>query len=197
MFTIENIIDTCRDFNLGKLKKGTIEDFFKSLKISRRLSLYKKGMIVSLAMIDFDLLEMSPGYEEETAIDIEEIYVTRFILSYVETSEDTYRINTDDIDDLYNAGFVDYVLDYCSRDFDVLKRMFENAIKFKYINLFGNMVGNVSSEENTRNIEKISKIFEDKTTVSKVANIMQYNDPALKSLKDEIYKPLEKKVRKK
>ena len=195
--TIEHIINMCRNYNSGKIKNEELNEFFESLNISKRICTYKKGMIVGMAMRDLENLEIVLGNEEDTSANIESIYVKRFIVSYIEFDEGSYIINDDDIEDMYNSGLIDFILDRCERDFDVIKRMFENSIKFKYINLLSSMVGSVTSEENSENIEKISKIFSDKSMVEKVSEIMQYNDPAVKTLKEEIYKPIQNKIEKK
>lgn len=196
METVKNIIKKCESFNKGKTTEEDFSKYLSELTVYKRLSMYKKGMYVSMAMLDLDDLQTKVGFEADVAIEIERLYVIRFILSYIETSDTYHMINSDDIETMYASGLIDYVLDICERDYSVMKSMFDNAMKLKYIAVINELLGSVTSEQNAENIDKVAKIFEDKKTVSNVVEIMQYNDPALKSLKDEVFAPLEKEIRK-
>lgn len=186
--TVEYIVKMCYKLYEKKIDLDKFNDFLQSLKINKRLNFTKKGMIISMAISDLNELKFVTDAEGDTASDMEKIYVTRFILSYVDTGYEFYQITDDDMEVMYETGLIDYILNFCERDFNIMKRMFENAIKFKYLNMAKSLLSDISSSENTDNINKVVEIFNDDKKMETVAEIMRYNDPALKALKDEIFK---------
>lgn len=95
---------------------------------------------MDLALEDLDDMETIKGYEYDNAMSMEVIYVLRFLMAYVEVERDVYEFDDLAVDTLYNAGVVDYILTYCNKDFEILKRMFDNAIKFKVLNAVRSMI---------------------------------------------------------
>ena len=195
MSTMKEIIEICEKYNHGEIKEDTFIDFLTSLNPVSRLNLYNKGLIIDLALGDLDDMETIKGYEFENAINMEVIYVLRFLMSYIEVEKDIYSFDDSAVDTLYNAGVVDYILTYCNKDFEILKRMFDNAIKFKVLNSVRGAIDSMVEPANVENITRIEDIFKDKETIDKVVNIMMHNDPSLHAIKEEIFAPLQKELK--
>lgn len=191
-FSIKEVIDFCKKYTRKEMSETDFEKFLKSINIFRRLSMYQKSMLVSLAIMDFDDLNINFGIESDTSAEIEVIYVNRFITSYMDIKNEPFEIDAYDVEVMYSSGLIDYILDICERDFDIIKRMYENAIKLKYINILNSMLGDITNEQNEQNIKTISKVFEDKETINNVAKIVEFNDPSLKKVKEILYSAVEK-----
>lgn len=191
-FSIKEVIDFCKKYTRKEMSEKDFEKFLKSINIFRRLSMYQKSMLVSLAIMDFDDLNINFGIESDTSAEIEVIYVNRFITSYMDIKNEPFEIDAYDVEVMYSSGLIDYILDICERDFDIIKRMYENAIKLKYINILNSMLGDITNEQNEQNIKTISKVFEDKETINNVAKIVEFNDPSLKKVKEILYSAVEK-----
>lgn len=184
---IKDVLKRCDDYLNGKMSEDKFKIFLESLNISKRLSMFKKNSLIDMAMLDYDDISPIEGAYGDSAIEMESIYINRFLMAYIELSYEPYSYNENNIEILYESGFVDFVLDLCEKDYNMLIRMFDNAINIKYISSMHNIIFDITSKENADNVNKISDIFKDKHAIDSVVKILEANDPALQDIKKSIY----------
>lgn len=105
--------------------------------------------------------------------------------------------NYDTYDILEQSGFIDYVLQFCERDYNKLTRLFERTVSVAHLMSLLEVLENIDGESVKALTTAINKFTNeaDGQLVKDVADIMRYNDPELHQLKEDVVEEVIDKIK--
>lgn len=105
--------------------------------------------------------------------------------------------NYDSYDILEQSGFIDYVLQFCEKDYNKLARLFERTVSVAHLMSLFEVLENVDGESVKALTTAINKFTNeaDGQLVKDVADIMRYNDPELHQLKEDVVEEVIDKIK--
>lgn len=161
----------------------------EKLIIKKHLSLAQRENIILRSLIDIRSSdeEMNLG-QISNAFEISLTF--NALLSYTNIEPDFSPVYKNDIvyDILWESGLMEYILEFCEKDYDRVEKQFYQIISYQ--NLI-NLIENMDSLK-LENIEELTNSFKnfslklDPAVVKNLAEIAKFNDPFVQNLKDEI-----------
>jgi hypothetical protein len=146
---------------------------------------YKKNLLD----IFFSSIESEDGDFSDLAYLFEMFTVLHILMFYTNIEIDVTELTEENYDLVVHSGLADYIKSKCEKDFNKTYSMAMQAISFKTYEIISNFA-------NTVDIDGARDLFADtQNAVSEIdieklrfmKDIMDYNNPALKDVKDAIY----------
>ena len=91
-------------------------------------------------------------------------------------------------DAIYQSGMADYMLEFCHIDYDRLVRMMERTMSYGNLLELVDTMKNMDTREIQKLVVEVKKFKEDldPETIKNLTTIMQYNDPLMRQIKEEV-----------
>ena len=173
--------------NEEKVKK--IEDIKSSLIIRAYMPLEQKEILMRKALIDIRGDEEIMPYTASILYEIALVFDC--LLGYV--------VNLDaDIDNLYKdasfydilqlSGIIDYILSFCEKDYESLRKMADRMISFDNLKELSKNIELTSPEQINELTEEFKRFRTDTSpeVLKRIGQIMASNDPLLNNIKNNI-----------
>lgn len=188
---LQEILDICDQFTKHPEDETAVKaynDMLQNLVIRAYLPMQEKVVALVRMVMDSD-----------KDIDVPEAFFTAGLeiaccfdglLSYVniepEVNPDIKSYENYDL--IYQSGLVDYILEYCGKDYERLVRMMERTLSYENLtDLVQSMreMDTGSLRELVNNLRNMKDEI-DPEVIKNIADIARMNDPALNDLKDTI-----------
>lgn len=197
---ITEVLQICGDVvkdPTSKQANEALRGLQKRLEVRTYLPMTQKASVLFRATMDSDR-----PYDDNYAIftmAMEVAMVFDGLLAYtnVEPVWDNTIKNYDTYDILEQSGFIDYVLQFCERDYNKLARLFERTVSVAHLMSLLEVLENVDGESVKALTTAINKFTNeaDGQLVKDVADIMRYNDPELHQLKEDVVEEVIDKIK--
>ncbi len=91
-------------------------------------------------------------------------------------------------DAIYQSGMADYMLEFCHIDYDRLVRMMERTMSYGNLLELVDTMKNMDTREIQKLVAEVKKLKEniDPETIKNLTTIMQYSDPLMYQVKEEV-----------
>lgn len=197
---ITEVLQICGDVvkdPTSKQANEALKGLQKRLEVRTYLPMAQKASVLFRATMDSDR-----PYDDNYAIftmAMEVAMVFDGLLAYtnIEPVWDNTIKNYDSYDILEQSGFIDYVLQFCERDYNKLARLFERTVSVAHLMSLFEVLENVDGESVKALTTAINKFTNeaDGQLVKDVADIMRYNDPELHQLKEDVVEEVIDKIK--
>lgn len=197
---ITEVLQICGDVvkdPTSKQANEALRGLQKRLEVRTYLPMTQKASVLFRATMDSDR-----PYDDNYAIftmAMEVAMVFDGLLAYtnIEPVWDNTIKNYDTYDILEQSGFIDYVLQFCERDYNKLARLFERTVSVAHLMSLLEVLENVDGESVKALTTAINKFTNeaDGQLVKDVADIMRYNDPELHQLKEDVVEEVIDKIK--
>lgn len=197
---ITEVLQICGDVvkdPTSKRANEALKGLQKRLEVRTYLPMAQKTSVLYMATTDSDR-----PYDDNYAIftmAMEVAMVFDGLLAYtnIEPVWDNTIKNYDTYDILEQSGFIDYVLQFCERDYNKLVRLFERTVSVAHLMSLFEVLENIDGESVKALTTAINKFTNeaDGQLVKDVADIMRYNDPELHQLKEDVVEEVIDKIK--
>lgn len=197
---ITEVLQICGDVvkdPTSKRANEALRGLQKRLEVRTYLPMTQKASVLFRATMDSDR-----PYDDNYAIftmAMEVAMVFDGLLAYtnIEPVWDNTIKNYDTYDILEQSGFIDYVLQFCERDYNKLARLFERTVSVAHLMSLLEVLENIDGESVKALTTAINKFTNeaDGQLVKDVADIMRYNDPELHQLKEDVVEEVIDKIK--
>lgn len=190
-FKIYDILMTCAEFidePSNEEKTQAFNELKKDLVIRSYMPLRQKGLCLEKAIVDLHG-DIEEPYMYSVAYEI--AFLFDCVLAYVVNLDPDINIlfkTPETADMLYNAGLIDYILGFCQKDVDALRRMADRMISFDNLKEISDAIDLTSPEQIQRLTDEFKKFADemDPQKLKGIAQMINMNDPLLKDIKDTI-----------
>lgn len=184
------LYDFCNDRIEGNISETKFIDYLnKNLIVSKYISLgTKRDMIFLFYAINDELND----YSNMTYMF--ELYSVLFMLfAYTNIEISDEEINENNYNVAMESGLVDYIKEKVGKDFNIFYNMIINSMNFKGYQLISMFADSLNIDEIKNFSIETQKVLGDMDIekLSLLKTILEFNDPSLNKLNNDIYKGVE------
>lgn len=187
--TIEILLEQCALLvNDPQNYEDNFNKMVRGLQIKKYLPLDQKLVILYSVLLENNLsLDTLPAVFSSK---IEVSLLFNGLLAYTNIEGDiSVEIKTyENYDLIYMSGLADYILQFCSNDYNKLIELLNRSIAFENLVNLINSLSAIDAEETKDLVEEFKKFREntDPQILENISDIVRYNDPMLYNIKNEV-----------
>ena len=158
------------------------------LVVKSYLPIGDKTLVLYRMVIDSDKSINLPASVFTTGLELAALF--NGLLAYTNVDNNVplqYKIY-ETYDVIYQSGMADYILSFCQNDYNRLMKMMERTLEYSNLIEFVNTVKNMDTKEIQKLIAEVKTLQQtiDPDTLKNLSTIIQYNDPLMHQLKEEV-----------
>lgn len=186
----ENVLQICGAFisSPSSETQQALEDLKKKIKIRHYLPMQDK--IVALYRVVADTNRPIDTASSIFTANMELAFFFDGLLAYTNIeSLVTSEVKTYEVYDIfYQSGLADFILQYCSHDYDRLVRLLERSISYENLRQMLDSLESINSTPIQQALSELKGLEKslDPEVIKNLADIVKFNDPTLYELKDSV-----------
>lgn len=169
-------------------KNANPENIISKLKITNYIPLREKANIARDFMFSRSMLELDIPDEVMEAIQLEIFWKFDILMEYTNVYVSDEDKTFDNYDVLESNGFFDFVIDYCEKDFKTMKKIVSDCIGVSDCMVVKSTINSIDVDAIKKEARMINKLLKNPEVLKDLSNIIDFNDPTYKELRDTVTK---------